>query len=411
MAFFLSATLISLAAPVVAKDVQFILDESDGTLTTESAHTSEGSYPPCMEDAYNGQFRHDWAKNKGQAFFEFKFEVSQDGCYSIEEYHPGGANNTACSRYLPSNARLNIEWCKGRTSTLEVDQSRNGAQWNFIGIFPFYAGWTGSVKMSNSIGETCKTTNCFWVVDAFRFTRVATACSAPLEHQLRAEGLPALSTRDARWEPPAMKPEEEWQIGSLHLTVEANPETDPLLELKAQKYLLEASLKTQLGAITLQLTSVQDIALRRLQTSCERRLQATGASFEVSFYVQVPTSGLRVPKDLASQLSTALGEADSDLKVQTAELSFSQVVSGEKAEKGATDEEALLFKVMIGTIAGVCLLAWTTLFIKLKFCKPSKVESDLEGGSKMEEVPDKKDDVDDNASTISPVSERSSDSA
>jgi hypothetical protein len=138
------------------------------------ANAYEGSYAACMKDSYKQQFHHDWARNKGSAHLTFKFMPPSSGCYTIEEYHPG--STYACSRYLPSNAFLEIEYQGGR-KPLFINQAVNGAQWNEIGSFMFSEGKEGRLTMRSSPEEKCAD-NCFWVADAFRLTWKGHQCTA-----------------------------------------------------------------------------------------------------------------------------------------------------------------------------------------------------------------------------------------
>lgn len=145
----------------------------------ENAH--EGSYQPCMADAYNGQFHHDWAQKSTSSSFAFKFMPPASGCYSLEEYHPG--SQQACARYMPSNSHLDVDH-HGGMSTLYINQAQNPAKWNEIGMFMFSKGDEGRLIMKNSAQEKCgmgSGGDCFWVVDAFRLTWKAHQCPGDVE--------------------------------------------------------------------------------------------------------------------------------------------------------------------------------------------------------------------------------------
>merc|ERR1719203_1956913 len=112
-----------------------------------------------MEDAYRGQFHHDWADNKGDAHVAMTFDPPESGCYEIEEYHPGG--NSVCAQYLPQNAQLDIHYCKGLAKTFTINQAANPAQWNKIASLMFFKGHKGRLIMRNSGGERCGAIHCF----------------------------------------------------------------------------------------------------------------------------------------------------------------------------------------------------------------------------------------------------------
>lgn len=156
-----------------------VLDDQDGSTYRQSFskndYSYDGTYQPCLDDAYKGQFVHDNAENKGLALATFSFVPKQDGCYVVEEYHPGGAES--CSKYLTRAAKLEVGWCAGKSTTVSIDQSRNGGKWNIVGRWPFFKGWRGYFKLSNSEQDSCAMGNCFWVADAFRVTWTGAYCN------------------------------------------------------------------------------------------------------------------------------------------------------------------------------------------------------------------------------------------
>jgi len=136
---------------------------------------------------YKNQFHHDWAKNKGSASVSFVFDPPESGCYKIEEYHPG--MDPTCAQYMPSNAVLDVDYCKGLSATLSIDQSKKPAQWNEIASFMFFKGSQGKLTMRNSARELCDANSCFMIADAFRMTRIGASCPSPTTQG--APGAPA----------------------------------------------------------------------------------------------------------------------------------------------------------------------------------------------------------------------------
>jgi len=445
--------LVSLATAVLAQ-TQIILDDMDQTLTTTSKNTYEGTFEPCMRDAFGGQFHHDWSRNKGDAYFKFTFEVPQNGCYSLEEHHPGA--DAACSRYLPSNARLDIDWCKGGKTTMYMDQSTKGGQWNYLGIFPFYVGWEGHLNVSTSADEKCSTGNCFMMVDAFRLTRVADYCSQDVEKRLKEFVREEQEQQQEQEQEQQQEQEQEqddasssssWQIGSLRLTVKADT-ADLLGELRAHSSVLEATLETQLGAISVKVEEITSLAAER------RRLQSI-AAFDVKFKAQLPSStGLEEAEVLPADLSSAFAAAGSELQIQAAELTWAPVKeSNEKDEESngkdkenvgdpddagsdletqaaelieapvieakGKDKDSNSCLFMVGVVAAsliglVTMAVLAQCFYKKYIRKPITVdgqevnkEPDLEKDCKEEKDVQ---DVDDNASTMSPTSVHSTES-
>lgn len=155
---------------LAASDIEPILLDDD---KAEGLGWHHGTYSPCLEDAHGGMFHHDWARDKGRVNAEYKFDPPRDGCYVIEEYHPG--QNQLCSRYLPKNARVDVDYCKGKSTYTYVDQSQGGGKWNIVGALPFFVGWEGRIKVANNgTATTCPFgKGCFWIADAFKVTWVS----------------------------------------------------------------------------------------------------------------------------------------------------------------------------------------------------------------------------------------------
>jgi hypothetical protein len=155
----------------------FVLDDVDAT----GIGWHRGTYKPCLDDAYGGMFHHDWANDKGKVNATYTFDPPKDGCYVLEEYHPG--QNAQCAQYLPTNARVDVAYCKGKTTYTYLDQSQGGGQWNILGALPYFKGWQGKITVANQgTGNTCRLgSGCFWVADAFRLTWVSEIqrCTVP----------------------------------------------------------------------------------------------------------------------------------------------------------------------------------------------------------------------------------------
>jgi hypothetical protein len=158
---------------------QIVLDDMDAALSISSTSSFEGSFEPCLRDAYNGQYHHDSAKNKGEASFTIGFQPPRSGCYAIQEHHPGSAPN--CRQHLPQNASLTVDYCKGLNKTIYYDQSSSATvgKWNTLGMWMFFEGWSGALTVRNHAHENCLAGEgrCFMVVDAFRLTWVGDTCA------------------------------------------------------------------------------------------------------------------------------------------------------------------------------------------------------------------------------------------
>lgn len=165
-----------------------VLDNADA----DGSGWSQGDLKACLEDAHKGSYHDDMASqmlfhgDRGHASGVYRFDPPKDGCYVVEEHHPG--QNALCSQRLPTNARIDVDYCKGKSAYSYVDQSLRGGQWNIIGALPFFVGWEGRIKVSNNgTSSTCQQgSDCLWVADAFKVTWVSDlsngVCVVPAEY-------------------------------------------------------------------------------------------------------------------------------------------------------------------------------------------------------------------------------------
>jgi hypothetical protein len=276
----------------------FVLDDMSKTDVAElsTGTVFEGSYEPCMADAYAGQFHHDWAKNKGNAHLTYHFDPPEDGCYKLEEYHPGGAGNTACSMYLPSNAKLHVEYCVGQSASLRLNQAKRGAQWNEIGEFPFYKGHVGRFTMLSSPDEVCGASSCFWVADAVRLTRRGEACP-PNVYGADVRHVADFSTQAFSPAEASVAPARGAQShdGTLRLSVRVESVgVDMQAQLEAHSSDVETALSLHYGGVEVDVLSVFPVSSHRRLAACgaPRRLELSTSNssgveaFDITFKVQ-----------------------------------------------------------------------------------------------------------------------------
>jgi len=251
--------------------IQIVLDDMELASESRMENAVPGSYGYCMADAWNGQYHHDWAENKGHASYAFKVNVPVSGCYELEEYHPG-KHSGLCSMYLPRNAKLDVKYLNDRSTTLSINQAVDGAQWNIVASFPFTKGIEGELKMSNHPGEECGTqeTGCFWVVDAFRLTRTGDKCGDldPAEYEpepkMMMEASPVATTTDVvalSQQPQATEPETTKLVttgrdGTLLLEASWSGVGSLQLKLEEHKGIMETALAAHLGYNSVEILSI-----------------------------------------------------------------------------------------------------------------------------------------------------------
>jgi len=280
-----------------------VLDDMDFQGRTRNPNTYEGDFQACMVDAYNGQFHHDWAKNKGSASMSYTFDPPNDGCYKIEEYHPG--SDDACSQYMPTNAELQVDYCKGLTATFSINQAAQPAQWNTVANLMFYQGNQGKLIMRNSAGEQCRAGagNCFMMADAFRVTWLGARC--PMGEAVQNPEAQAAAAVDAAVQGHA-------EHGDLYLTVQNNEGTDEEAELIRQHGRVEVTLAAHLGYQSVGIMAFIEQS-RRLQGS-NQMMSVSTSTFHVPFLAKGET-GNKHPGTLVDLLNSMLESSPSNMKV------------------------------------------------------------------------------------------------
>lgn len=159
----------------------------DNSGSTAAAHVSASS-SSC--GGHNGTFHH----NNGQmweefmaiesdTFFEWKFNVTRDGCYLVENYIPDVSH---CGlKGSPGVVPVRIDYCRGQSAQYAVDQSRGSNQWARVALLPFYVGHSARIALNLLYhGEhECPHGQCLWLADAFALTYLAADCKTA-EQQL-----------------------------------------------------------------------------------------------------------------------------------------------------------------------------------------------------------------------------------
>jgi len=305
--------------------VQIVLDDMEHKSESLLQNAFEGSYAPCMVDAWNGQFHHDWARNKGEASYSFKVNVPVSGCYKLEEYHPGG--QYTCSRYLPQNARLDVKYGEGKSTTLYINQAKDGAKWNMVASFEFQNGIEGELLMRNHNAEQCAMSTCFWVVDAFRLTRTSEHCGEsdpePEPEPKKVLGLPA--TTNEGDPQPDLEPKKvlgvtattnEERFGSLLLQASWSGLGSVHLEIEEHKGIVETVLAAQLGH-----TSVEVLSISKQG----RRLHGQGGHAEhlkIDFVARDEVVGSSSQKSLRQALQEAFDQKSVGITFHSAIVSW-----------------------------------------------------------------------------------------
>jgi len=343
------STLVAVAAKQAP--VQVILDDMDSTLNLQGVNAHEGSYAPCMKDAYKNQFHHDWGQNKGSAKFSFTFEPPQSGCYKIDEYHPGGKNNWACTQYMPRNAKLDIEQGQGQVQSYTINQAENGAQWNAIGSQMFSAGKAAKLIMKNSPNEQCADSTCFWVADAFRLTWTGETCSSSSGMMKPKQSVPNAAPAVTA----SLSAQVAEHLGMLtlraHLTDGHGHGSDIALRLKKHQNVLESSLAAHFSFASVKVTTI---------VAAGRRLSAAeGGSVNVHF---VGKGSWHWAAGIEQSLQKSMSAANSGLTITNAkvEWTLAQPAPTDVSQSSPNDsyQPVLLVSVCVALMAAALVAVW-----------------------------------------------------
>ena len=97
--------------------------------------------------AYNGDYKYTTSSTSSEtAWAKWTPNLNYAGTYDVYVYYRSGTNRTTKAPYTV--------YYKTGSTTILVNQTVNGGQWNYIATKPFNTGTTGYVKLSNYTGES-----------------------------------------------------------------------------------------------------------------------------------------------------------------------------------------------------------------------------------------------------------------
>lgn len=115
-----------------------IVDNSDAGFSVVSGTWSTGT---TAADKYGADYRRNDA-GTGADVVRWTPDLLQAGNYEVSVWYPEGANRASNSPFTVVH--------KDGAQTFPVNQTTNGGQWNVLGTFPFFAGQTGYVSLSDN---------------------------------------------------------------------------------------------------------------------------------------------------------------------------------------------------------------------------------------------------------------------
>lgn len=303
-----------------------MLDDKDGRSLFKAKEAKKGNWGACLKDAYNGDYVHNCGMfNKAVSKAVFKFNPPQDGCYLVEEYHPGGdkVHGKSCSQYLHQAVPLKIGSCKDKKAKLSIDQSRNGGQWNVVGQWPFFKGKKSAFVLSSPAEDSCASSKCMWVADAFRATWTGAKCNKT------GSLLPESSSLAQDDEDEDFEDIDGTEVrGTVSLIVTSRDDnTDLQLKIK-NAGVLEAGLKAQFGYTSVKLISVDIASQRRLAAAI-----GTNSRIDATFEAKGTTKDTsEVVMSLTERFQILFDARDSGIQVKSVEVSWDASSTGEEVD-------------------------------------------------------------------------------
>lgn len=82
----------------------------------------------------------------GSEYVEFTPYIATAGSYQVYEWHPQGSNRATNAPHVITHS--------GGTTTVAVNQTINGGQWNLLGTFTFAAGSAGNIRVTDNFSGT-----------------------------------------------------------------------------------------------------------------------------------------------------------------------------------------------------------------------------------------------------------------
>ncbi|EEF61713.1 fibronectin type III domain-containing protein [Pedosphaera parvula] len=114
----------------------------DNTSATVVGTWSTGS---SSTDKYGADYRFK-GQGTGAAYLQYTPSVTTAGNYQVYEWHPIGSNRTTNAPYVITY--------NGGSQTVFINQKVSGGVWNFIGSYPFAAGTSGNIKITDNIPDS-----------------------------------------------------------------------------------------------------------------------------------------------------------------------------------------------------------------------------------------------------------------
>lgn len=184
--------------PAPATNLEFVVDNTNATVVGawSTGNSAAGRYGPDYRYKTQGD---------GSAYLQFTPDLPRADHYQVYAWYPQGSNRT-------TNAPCVISF-NGGQQTFYLNQKTAGGQWNLLGTFPFAAGTSGNVKITDAFPDSTQVV----IADAIKLALPAAnppvILSPPLSQTVNAGQPVSFFVLPAGAEPLAF----QWQFNGTNL--------------------------------------------------------------------------------------------------------------------------------------------------------------------------------------------------
>jgi hypothetical protein len=265
-----------------------------------------------------------------------------------------------------------------------INQAVNGAQWNDCNCdLQLTAGVQAELRMANHAGETCDTGNCFWVVDAFRLTRIGDTCNADGTTASMAASASASASTG--------------RVGTMLLTASWSGVGSVQLKLEEHEDILETALAAHFGHKSVEVLGIWKQG-RRLHVGGHAAAEQFKIKFAASDEIVVSAS----QTNLRTELREAFDQAGAGISFVSASAEWGWTTLPEETDTKAPDDGdcTYVYYIIGGGVAAVILFGTAVLMC----CRRTKHNAATSASSQktvapkeevldLESSPDEKKDV------------------
>lgn len=135
---------------VVTVDLELPADGSSGPVddividNPSASVAGSWSTGTSSTDKYGSDYRFK-GQGTGSEYLQYTPQILTAGDYDVYTWHPQGTNRTAGAPHVISHEQ--------GSDTVYIDQQINGGQWNYVGTYPFAAGSSGNVRITDGFAD------------------------------------------------------------------------------------------------------------------------------------------------------------------------------------------------------------------------------------------------------------------